>query len=75
MLAQAQKSALEVRGDGDATAAKVYADSYTQDAEFYSFYRSLEAYERSFNSKSDIMVIKPDSDFFNYLKDATKAKK
>ncbi len=74
MLAEAQKSALEVRGDGDATAAKVYADSYAQDAEFYSFYRSLEAYEKSFNSKSDIMVVKPDSDFFHYLKDAAKTK-
>jgi len=74
MLAEAQKSAFEVRGEGDATAAKVYADSYKQDAEFYSFFRSLEAYERSFNSKSDIMVVKPDSDFFHYLKDTAKAK-
>ncbi|NQY34555.1 MAG: protease modulator HflC [Alteromonadaceae bacterium] len=69
MLAKAQKEAYEVRGEGDAVAAKVYADSYKKDAEFYSFYRSLEAYEKSFNSKSDIMVIKPDSDFFRYLKD------
>jgi membrane protease subunit HflC len=75
MLAQAQKNAFEMRGDGDAIAAKVYADSYSQDAEFYSFYRSLEAYEKSFNSKNDIMVVKPDSDFFHYLKDTTKAKK
>ncbi|NQY63121.1 MAG: protease modulator HflC [Alteromonadaceae bacterium] len=74
MLATAQKEAFEVRGDGDAAAAKIYADSYTKDAEFYSFYRSLEAYEKSFNSKSDIMVIKPDSDFFHYLKDSAKAK-
>ena len=74
MLATAQKEAFEVRGDGDAVAAKIYADSYTKDAEFYSFYRSLEAYEKSFNSKSDIMVIKPDSDFFHYLKDSAKAK-
>jgi len=75
MLAQAQKNAFEMRGEGDAIAAKVYADSYSKDAEFYSFYRSLEAYEKSFNSKSDIMVVKPDSDFFHYLKDTTKAKK
>jgi len=74
MLATAQKEALEVRGDGDAQAAKVYADSYKADAEFFSFYRSLEAYEKSFSSKSDIMVVKPDSDFFNYLKDNAKAK-
>ena len=72
MLAEAQKNAQEVRGSGDALAAKVYADSYQQDAEFYNFYRSLEAYEKSFNSKSDIMVVKPDSDFFHYLKKSEK---
>jgi membrane protease subunit HflC len=75
MLANAQKDAQEMRGDGDALAAKVYADSYGQDAEFYSFYRSLLAYEKSFSSKSDIMVVKPDSDFFNYLKEGAKVKK
>ena len=75
MLATAQKEAYEIRGEGDALAAKVYADSYTKDAEFYNFYRSLEAYENSFSSKSDIMVVKPDSDFFKYLKDSTKVKK
>ncbi len=74
MLAEAQKDASITRGEGDAEAAKIYADTYSKDAEFYRFYRSLEAYEKSFNSKSDIMVIKPDSDFFNYLKDGTKAK-
>ncbi len=74
MLAEAQKKAFTIRGEGDALAAKVYADAYQKDAEFYSFYRSLEAYEKSFNSKSDIMVVKPDSDFFHYLKDVTKAK-
>ncbi len=72
MLAEAQKHAHEVRGLGDALAAKVYADSYKKDADFYKFYRSLEAYEKSFNSKSDIMVVKPDSDFFNYLKSSDK---
>ncbi|MEW6990678.1 protease modulator HflC [Colwelliaceae bacterium 6441] len=75
MLATAQKNAFEIRGEGDALAAKVYADSYKQDAEFFNFYRSLQAYEKSFSSKSDIMVVKPDSDFFHYLKDSTKMKK
>ncbi|WP_286263400.1 protease modulator HflC [Thalassotalea atypica] len=75
MLANAQKSAQETRGEGDALAAKIYADTYSKDAEFYSFFRSLEAYENSFNSKSDIMVVKPDSDFFHYLKDTNQAKK
>jgi len=75
MLATAQKDAFEIRGEGDALAAKVYADSYKKDAEFFNFYRSLEAYEKSFSSKSDIMVVKPDSDFFRYLKDSVAAKK
>lgn len=74
MLAEAQKDAFTTRGEGDALAAKIYADSYTKDAEFYRFYRSLEAYENSFNSKSDIMVVKPDSDFFHYLKDGSNTK-
>jgi len=74
MLADAQKKAQEVRGEGDALAASIYANAYNKDAEFYKFYRSLEAYENSFNNKSDIMVVKPDSEFFNYLKDGTKAK-
>jgi len=75
MLAEAQKNAFTTRGEGDALAAKIYSDSYMQDGEFYSFYRSLEAYEKSFNSKNDIMVIKPDSEFFRFLKDGSAAKK
>lgn len=74
MLANAQKEAFEIRGEGDALAAKVYADAFKEDAEFYSFVRSLEAYENSFNSKNDIMVVKPDSDFFRYLKNTDKSK-
>lgn len=74
MLADAQKNAQEIRGEGDALAAKVYADVYSSDPEFYGFVRSLEAYEKSFNSKSDIMVVKPDSDFFHYLKDTSGKK-
>ena len=75
MLAEAQKDAFTTRGEGDALAAKIYSDSYTKDAEFYGFIRSLEAYEKSFSSKNDIMVVKPDSDFFRYLKDGIKVKK
>ena len=74
MLAEAQKSAFITRGEGDALAANVYSSAYTKDAEFYGFIRSLEAYEKSFSSKNDIMVVKPDSDFFRYLKDGIKAK-
>ncbi|MDG1751606.1 MAG: protease modulator HflC [Thalassotalea sp.] len=75
MLATAQRDAFEVRGEGDALAAKVYSDSYKKDAEFFNFYRSLEAYEKSFSSKNDILVVKPDNDFFHYLKDSAKVKK
>lgn len=71
MLADAQKKAFELRGEGDALAAKIYADAYSKDAEFYAFVRSLEAYEKSFSNKGDIMVVKPDSDFFQYLKKNT----
>ena len=68
MLAEAQKSAFTVRGQGDATAAKIYADTFKKDAEFYTFVRSLEAYKNSFSNKNDVMVLQPDSDFFNYMK-------
>ncbi|MCJ8295724.1 MAG: protease modulator HflC [Colwellia sp.] len=74
MLAEAQKNSFTIRGEGDAIAAKVYADAYTKDAEFYSFYRSLEAYEKSFSSKNDIMVVQPDSEFFRYLKGGSAVK-
>ncbi|WP_371187772.1 protease modulator HflC [Thalassotalea maritima] len=74
MIADANKRAFEMRGEGDALAAKVYADSYNQDPEFFSFIRSLEAYEKSFSNKGDVMIVKPDSDFFHYLKETTAAK-
>ncbi|WP_448547331.1 protease modulator HflC [Thalassotalea fusca] len=74
MLANAQKQAFEIRGEGDALASKVYADAYKKDPEFYSFYRSLAAYENTFNSKDDMLVVKPDSDFFHYLKSNTAKK-
>ncbi|WP_026317830.1 protease modulator HflC [Algicola sagamiensis] len=70
MLAQAQKDSLTLRGEGDAIAAKTYADAFSKSPEFYSFVRSLDAYKKSFNTKSDVMVIEPDSDFFRYMKDA-----
>ncbi|NRA53670.1 MAG: protease modulator HflC [Gammaproteobacteria bacterium] len=67
MLADADSKARILRGKGDALAAKIYSDSYGQDPEFFSFLRSMDSYKKSFNSKSDIMVVKPDSDFFKYL--------
>ena len=58
----------KLRGEGDAEAAGIYASAYNQDAEFYAFMRSLEAYKQSFSGKQDMIVIEPDSDFFRYLR-------
>jgi|TARA_B110000014_G_C20105002_1_gene580849 membrane protease subunit HflC len=75
MVAEAKKNAFIIRGEGDAEAANIYAKTYEKDAEFYSFYRSLQAYKNSFNNKNDIVVVKPDSEFFRFLKDGSKAAK
>ncbi|MGL5759424.1 protease modulator HflC [Plesiomonas sp.] len=71
MQAEAESKARSMRGEGDATAAKIYADAYSKDPEFYAFIRSLKAYENSFRGKQDMMVLKPDSDFFKYMKTPT----
>lgn len=68
MVADAERNSRTVRGEGDAAAAKVYADVYSRNGEFYSFVRSLEAYKNSFQNKNDVMVIQPDNDFFRYMK-------
>ncbi len=73
VLAEAFRESERVRGEGDAIAAATYAKAYKQDPEFYSFIRSLEAYRNTFNSKNDIMILEPDSDFFNYMKQSTNA--
>jgi membrane protease subunit HflC len=67
-LANAYRDAEELRGKGDAKAASIYAKAYQQDAEFYSFIRSLNAYKAAFSNKGDIMLVEPDSQFFKYLK-------
>jgi len=69
-LAEGDEYARIERGNADATAAKIYADTYNKDPEFYAFLRSIDAYKASFNSKNDILVVSPDSDFFKYLKSA-----
>ena len=66
-VANAYRDAEELRGQGDAKAASVYAAAYQQDPEFYSFMRSLNAYKTAFSNKGDIMLVEPDSDFFKYL--------
>lgn len=67
MLAQADKESSEIRGTGDAESSKIYADSYKQDVEFFAFLRSMQAYQKSFSDKNDVMVLSPDSDFFQYM--------
>jgi len=69
ILADAYSEAQKIKGSGDAKASATYAQAYTQNPEFYSFYRSLEAYRATFRSKSDLMVLDPSSDFFQYFKD------
>jgi membrane protease subunit HflC len=61
------KPSEEIRGEGDATAAAIYAESFSRDPEFYEFTRSMKAYDATFNNKSDVLVIDPKSDFFKYL--------
>lgn len=70
LLAEAYRESEELRGDGDAQAAAIYAKAYSQDPEFYSFYRSLQAYRESFAKKSDVMVLDPHSEFFQFLNKA-----
>ncbi|PZD57787.1 protease modulator HflC [Pantoea ananatis] len=72
-LAEAQREALITRGDGDAEAAKLFANAFSQDPDFYAFIRSLRAYENSFNENQDVMVLSPDSDFFRYMKAPSNA--
>jgi len=73
ILATAFAEAEETRGEGDGEAARIYADSYGADEEFYSFYRSLQAYQNTFAGKDDIMVIDSDSNFMKFLKDPAGA--
>jgi membrane protease subunit HflC len=59
----------QLRGEGDAKAAETYANAFNQNQEFYSFYRSLNAYRTSFGQGGDMMVLQPESEFFRYFKD------
>lgn len=70
---EAYREAERIRGEGDAESAAIYAAAYSKDPEFYRFWRSMNAYEQTFSSKSDVLLLKPDSDFFHYL-NQSKAK-
>jgi len=68
LLAEAYRDAQKLKGEGDAKSAAIYAQAFGQNPEFFSFYRSLEAYRSAFRGRSDVLVIDPSSDFFKYMK-------
>ena len=70
ILAEAYRDAQRIRGEGDAKAANIYAAAFSQNPEFYSFYRSMEAYRSTFRGRNDIMLIEPNSDFLRYFRDS-----
>ncbi|OZG71521.1 HflC protein [Hahella sp. CCB-MM4] len=70
--AEAEKEAEQIRGEGDAIASRTYADAFNQNREFYSFYRSLTAYQETFSNKGDLLILEPDSEFLKYLKQSTR---
>jgi len=78
-VANAYRDAQKIKGEGDAEAAKTYAESFGKDPQFAQFYRSLDAYKATFNKKSDVMVLDPSSEFFKTMRGAglaaTPAKK
>lgn len=67
LLAEAYRDAEMLRGDGDASAAEIYAKAFNSDPDFYSFYRSIQAYRNSLGTKNDVLVLGPDSEFLRYL--------
>ena len=67
ILANAYRDSEKIRGEGDAISASNYAEAYSQDVDFYSFYRSLESYKKSFSDQGDILVLNPESEFFRYF--------
>lgn len=73
IVAEAYREAQKIKGEGDAQAAAIYGSAFGSNPEFYAFYRSMDAYQKSFRSKSDVLVVEPNSDFFRYLKNGSKA--
>jgi modulator of FtsH protease HflC len=71
-IANAERQSLEIRGRADAQAAAIYSRSYSKYPEFYSFYRSLQAYDRSLGKEGDVLVVSPEGEFFKYLKDPNR---
>ncbi len=74
IIADAYRDAQGIKGEGDAQASRIYAEAYGKNPEFYSFYRSLEAYRQGLRNKSDVLVLDPTSDFFKYFRSPGRAK-
>ena len=74
IVAEAYRDAQKTKGECDAQAARIYAEAFQRNPEFFSFYRSMEAYRQSLRSKSDVMVLDPSSDFFKYLRNPGRGK-
>ena len=74
ILAEAYSQAEEIRGEGDAESAAIYASAFNKDKEFYEFYRSMAAYQRTFADKGDILLLQPDSEFFKYMNEARQGR-
>ncbi|MFT6274207.1 MAG: membrane protease subunit HflC [Halioglobus sp.] len=72
--AEAYREAQQTRGQGDAEATRTYAEAFNRDPEFYSFTRSLRAYQDAFQNSGDVLLLQPDSEFFRYLKDSKGGK-
>ena len=70
ILAEAYRDAQRVRGEGDAKSAGIYAAAFSQNPEFFSFYRSMEAYRSTFRGKNDLMLLESNSDFLRYFRDS-----
>ena len=68
IVAQAYREAQKIKGEGDGKASAIYAAAYQQNAEFYAFYRSLEAYKATFRGRNDVLILEPSSEFFKYLR-------
>ena len=74
IVAEAYRDAQRIKGEGDAQASRIYAEAYSKNPEFYSFYKSLEAYQQSLRNRSDVLVLDPSSDFFRYFRSPGRGK-
>jgi membrane protease subunit HflC len=70
ILAEAYRDAQRVRGEGDAKSSAIYAGAFSQNPEFFSFYRSMDAYRSTFRGRNDIMLLETNSDFLRYFRDS-----